>query len=196
MLYVDADWRNESVATSFTGIAVADGRLFWNDAPEVAVPIESADADLRAAELLLAYSARIAAVIGDATSVDVVGIGALSDLVRRQLPALVVRASAAPTAVAVLTSNPRAVIDAFGSLADLGTLVLACPGNPGCPLDLYSDLHRRGLRMVGVPRPLPGEASSGENTEAISELVTGLVDVVASEDAPGGGWFRTTRSTA
>ena len=51
-----------------------------------------------------------------------------------------------------LTGDAVCVKEALGRVADLGTVVLAGP-YPERPvvLDLYADLHLRGLTLIGVP---------------------------------------------
>jgi D-arabinose 1-dehydrogenase-like Zn-dependent alcohol dehydrogenase len=53
------------------------------------------------------------------------------------------------------TGDPALIAGLLTRLADLGTLVLAGPPAPEPPaLDLYADLHVRGLTVVGIaPRP-------------------------------------------
>jgi hypothetical protein len=50
------------------------------------------------------------------------------------------------------TGDPAVLAGLLTRLADLGTLVLAGPPAPAPPaLDLYADLHVRGLTIVGIP---------------------------------------------
>jgi threonine dehydrogenase-like Zn-dependent dehydrogenase len=91
--------------------------------------------------------------------VEVVGTGALADEVRRLLlreRVRLPRADERPTAIIETTGKPAALETALQRVDDLGTVVLAGP-LPTRPLalDLYADLHVRGLTLVGVSRTMP-----------------------------------------
>ena len=81
--------------------------------------------------------------------VEVVGDGPLADRLR----ALLGRASPPdrPAATIDTTGDLAAIAEALRRLDSLGTLVLAGPAPANAALDLYSDLHVRGLTMVGLP---------------------------------------------
>jgi len=91
----------------------------------------------------------VAAVPPDAVPVEVLGTGALADELRKTLGRT---AGGTPAAVVDTTGDPERIADALRRLDELGVLVLAGP-TPSGPLtmDLYSDLHVRGLTVVGVP---------------------------------------------
>jgi threonine dehydrogenase-like Zn-dependent dehydrogenase len=78
------------------------------------------------------------------------------------------------------TGDPDAIADATRSLADLGTLVLAGETHGGTlAIDLYPDVHVRGLRMVGVAPPLhdglpQGSRSEGDLARAVREAQASL----------------------
>ena len=78
---------------------------------------------------------------------EVVGAGALADALRARLRA----PGTPPAAIVDTTGDPAALADALARVDDLGTVVLAGPP-PGEPvaLDLYADLHVRGLTLIGV----------------------------------------------
>ena len=90
--------------------------------------------------------------------VEVVGTSALADEVRRLLGERIrlPRADERPTAIIETTGEPAALETALQRVDDLGTVVLAGP-LPTRPLalDLYSDLHVRGLTLVGGSRIMP-----------------------------------------
>lgn len=90
--------------------------------------------------------------------VEVVGTGPLAQEVRRRLGERVRRGhpDARPAAIIETTGEAAAVEAALQRVEDLGTVVLAGPlPNRPHALDLYEDLHVRGLTLVGVP---PDEA--------------------------------------
>ncbi len=65
--------------------------------------------------------------------------------------------SPAPTCIVDTTGCPSAIVRASTRLADRGTLVLAGqPAGRRLSMSLYPDVHRRGLRLVGVAPPLSG----------------------------------------
>jgi threonine dehydrogenase-like Zn-dependent dehydrogenase len=95
--------------------------------------------------------AAIAALPPDG-DVDVTGEGELATALRSRLATRLAReAERAPAAVIDTTGDPTAIAAALARLDDLGTLVLAGPAapQPGA-LDLYADLHVRGLTVVGI----------------------------------------------
>lgn len=57
---------------------------------------------------------------------------------------------ARPACIVETTGRPEVIRQALARLADLGLLVLAGPPSV-LALDLYPDVHVRGLRLVGVP---------------------------------------------
>ena len=82
--------------------------------------------------------------------VDVLGDGDLADSIRTRLGT---RAAGESTPVAVIETSGQlnAIADALKRVADLGTVVLAGPPPAdAATLDLYADLHVRGLTLVGL----------------------------------------------
>jgi threonine dehydrogenase-like Zn-dependent dehydrogenase len=97
--------------------------------------------------------AAVALLADDKGLVEVLGAGAFADEVRRLLADRARPASehARPSAIIETTGEADAVAAALQRVADLGTVVLVGP-LPSEPLalDLYTDLHVRGLTLVGV----------------------------------------------
>jgi threonine dehydrogenase-like Zn-dependent dehydrogenase len=90
------------------------------------------------------------AVPAGAGPVEVLGDGPLAALVRGLVGDD--RAGRRPAAIVDTTGDPAELEGALRRLDDLGTLVLAGPPPPEpLALDLYGDLHVRGLTIVGVP---------------------------------------------
>lgn len=89
--------------------------------------------------------------------VEVVGTGTLADEVRRLLRDRVrlPRPDERPTAIIETTGEPAELEAALQRVDDLGTVVLAGP-LPSQPLalDLYADLHVRGLTLVSGSRTM------------------------------------------
>ena len=94
--------------------------------------------------------AAVTSAVGDAASIEVTGSGPLADLLRRELTVGPSPAEA-PEAVVETTGTPEGIREALTRVADLGVVVVAGPLPDGpVSLDLYSDLHVRGLSLVGV----------------------------------------------
>jgi threonine dehydrogenase-like Zn-dependent dehydrogenase len=158
--YVDADW-------------VVDGAD-----PRAALVVtgaaNAAAADRAAGLALLALAARAAAEVGAIGHgpVEVTGegfvAGAVAAIVGAHMPTNGARPAAdgggppaadggdrdrdaRPAAIVDTTGDPGRIRDALARLEDLGTLVLAGEtGDRPLELDLYPDVHVRGLRIVGV----------------------------------------------
>jgi threonine dehydrogenase-like Zn-dependent dehydrogenase len=91
-----------------------------------------------------------AAVAARPAWVEVLGEGDLAESLRARLGALAAGQSQ-PGAVIETTGEPDAIADALKRVADLGTVVLAGPPSADAgALDLYADLHVRGLTLVGL----------------------------------------------
>ena len=95
----------------------------------------------------------VAALAAAAGPVEVVGDGALARALRTRLGDA---RDARPAAIVETSGDGQAIQEALRRVAPLGTVVLAGPPPAGpVALDLYADLHVRGLTLVGVPPPQP-----------------------------------------
>jgi hypothetical protein len=95
----------------------------------------------------------LALIPAGSAPIEVIGDGALAEELRKRLE---------DRGLTPSCNRPLAIIDTIGEEAvlvaslkrvdDLGTIILAgsTPPEP-VTLDLYSDLHVRGLTIVGVP---------------------------------------------
>ena len=125
---------------------------------------EAADEEAAAATLYgIAEGAARAACEAWPGPVEVLGTGALAEVVRALL-AERGRDAGGPGRPAAIVDTPgdaAALRAALGRLDDLGSLVLAAPPADTLDLDLYPDIHVRGLRIHGVApaRELVREAS-------------------------------------
>jgi hypothetical protein len=153
--YVDRDWIPVSSGPVPAITVAADAALAWCDRPPVPAA-RRIDADAAAALALLAVAEDAAAVERRPGTVEVTGNG----LVATQVRALVGdddRAAGVepPTAIVDMTGDPAVIADATHRLADLGTLVLVGESvGRKVTLNVYSDVHLRGLTLVGVAPPL------------------------------------------
>ncbi len=178
-----------------------DGERLWNGEGD----------PRRFTEALLGDQAEaIAAAVKDVDPqrVWVIGDGLVASAVRRllgQAPAprdgergqtRAVRDSPGPLAAIDLTSV--ALERACQAVPDGGTVVLAGERRERCDIDLYKHVHRRGLKVVGIPdlrnrvRSLSRNDSTFHNGSpsrgqaAFPEPVT----VVAGEPLPSALWYR------
>lgn len=182
--FFDADWLPDEGSAEVQALVARAGALSSGEY-EVQIPhgVDAEDAAARA----LAHVARAAVAAVDGVvqgDVEVIGVGAVAFLARSLLPS---RPGLPVEAVIDATGNPATIAAALGRLPELGTLVLAgemrrCEMD----LDLYRDVHVRGLRLVGIANPLqerpaPTDAAElGRPAEAVDGVPV----------APTALWFR------
>ena len=93
----------------------------------------------------------VAALPDDVMQVEVVGEGGLPEALRARLSGRVRAGGERPAAVIETTGELPEIEAALRRVDDLGTVVLAGPPpTRPAPLDLYADLHVRGLTVIGV----------------------------------------------
>jgi hypothetical protein len=176
--YLDADWIAPDAGRA-AALAVAPGD----------------DSDHRAGQALLAVALRAAGVVDGlpANRVEVTGSGFVAGAVRRLVgsPSMP-SAESRPLAIVDATGDPQEVLQATRRLDDLGVLVLAGESaGRAIDLDLYPDVHVRGLRIVGV-----APASVDAVPEAIPEAALAHLAaepparVREGEPLPHAGWYR------
>jgi hypothetical protein len=139
--YIDADWLPPGRAGPVPGIVVEDG----------------IDADERGVLPLVRLSRRAIALLDGATrSVRVEGVGLVAEMIRRSVAdhgAASVRPTR-PAAIVDVTGDPDRIIEATRLVGDLGTIVLAGESlGRRLDLDLYADVHSRGLTVRGISTP-------------------------------------------
>jgi hypothetical protein len=155
LAYLDADWVPPGGGPVATLVVFPDGSAQWHD-DEPRPGDASADPDFVAASLLVAVASAAVRAVADAAPVDVIGTGLIAHAVRHFLDNRVATAGDAtpPGAVIEATGDPASIVAATRRLADRGVLVLAGePAGRRLDVDLYTDVHRRGLEIVGVGRP-------------------------------------------
>jgi hypothetical protein len=167
--FVDADWIPEG-----------------HEGPVPCIPAGDAAA---AAGRLLASARHIVSLVADTPGpVEVGGEGLIARSVRA---ALSDRGDGAerPAAVVDCSGDPAYLLDAIGRVSDLGLIVLA--GEPlGRPfsIDLYVDVHRRGLRLAGAPRP--DTLTPVEDPAAVERALAELAEATPGEPPPrGAAWY-------
>ena len=95
------------------------------------------------------------------------------------------------------SDRPAVIVDTIGSGAaldtatrrvdDLGAVILAAPTEPSVSLDLYPDVHLRGLALVGIPLLEDGVAPTAPDALGLARrtLATAL-----EADASRALWYR------
>ena len=178
--YVDADWISDSSSS----------------AAALVLPASGDEADRIAGRALIAVALRVVeALAGVAPErIEVTGSGFVAGAVRRLLgtaqPAP--GADGRPAAVVETTGDPERVLAATRRLEDMGVLVLAGePADRLLRLDLYSDVHLRGLQVVGVPPARPDVLPSDLGATAADYLDAERPAVLrAGEPLPRSSWYR------
>ena len=84
--------------------------------------------------------------------IEILGEGPLADDLRTRLGDRArPHPDAPPSAIIDTTGDAAAVVSTLRRVEDLGTVVLAGPpASKAVALDLYSDVHVRGLTIIGV----------------------------------------------
>lgn len=157
------------------------------EVPALVLPAEQAAAGADALSLL----ASKAVAAADGQPVAVTGSGLVASEARhllREQGRLVGEGGTPAAAVVETTGDPSELARAIENVETMGTVVLA--GEPLArtyDLDLYPDVHVRGLTLVGIPRV---ESASGAEhaRDGLQELRTGE----ALDDAAL--WYCVTRS--
>jgi hypothetical protein len=150
----------------FSG-AVPPGRVAYVDASSLdgAAEAMAVDAggplDDRGLNALGALAGPILEALAAAAGpLEVPGDGALATFLRAQRPAP--DGAERPAVVVELTGRAEAILGATTRVRDLGTVILARDPVAPIDLDLYPDVHVRGLRLVGSPPPSGSAARTGE----------------------------------
>lgn len=160
--YFDAEWLR---ATGADPVVVEEDGTVRFRSRTIRAPAE-ADPDLTALRAFASLAAAAARCLEpDVTAhVEVTGDGVVAELVRRAIDGS--GGDGAPTAVIDTTGDPEVILDATRRLRSLGVLILAGESlGRTMDIDLYPDVHARGLRVVGVgpllSHPLPERAPEG-----------------------------------
>jgi hypothetical protein len=198
--YIDRDWL-PSTSAEVPALIAADGALAWCDGPAVQVE-DGVDSDTAAILAFLAVSrAAVAAVEhADPVSVEVTGSGLIAHQVRALLGNGSPESSESarldrPIAVVDGTGDVSVIVDATERLTNLGTLVLVGESRGHeLEMNLYPDVHVRGLTLVGIPPPLQ-ESPLHALTEAGDPLVASSRRLLVTAPSaaslpPEAAWYR------
>ena len=187
--YVDADWLPADGGGVAALIVRADGTMQWGQETEPLTPGEDADRCVASSFLRLARDASGAVPTSAHGACEVPGRGLVAEWVRQLVQNRAMAEGDAPAAIVETRGDAASIVSSSSRLADLGTLVLAGEGETASlPLDLYPDVHVRGLRLVGVA-PLSLEtAETADADEPFLAAFRGLVtDVRLGESLPEEG---------
>ena len=160
LAFIDSDWLTTSSSAVPSIVVSRDGMLAWCEGPGVPAP-SGVDADTAAALVLLAVAREGAAAVEGLGPVEVNGSG----LIARRLRTLLGEVAAGedgwatqgsrPAAIVETTGDPAAILESTRRVADLGTVVLVGEGlGRQFDLNLYPDVHVRGLTLLGIAPPI------------------------------------------
>lgn len=180
--YVDADWVSAATRSAVALLVPTNG----TSAQE--------DADRTAGLALLGVAQRLVDELTGvpAERIEITGTGFIAGAVRRLVGVNGQLSGARPSAVVETTGDPERVLAATRRVDDMGTLLLAGESiERSIDLDVYPDIHLRGLQVVGVP---PAQLTGP--SRAISEVALAYLDaerptaVRAGERLPRAAWYR------
>jgi hypothetical protein len=200
--YVDQEWLPISSGEVPSLVAAPEGALAWCGGRPVQTS-GNVDSDTKATLVLLGVAqAAVAAVEGvSPDSIEVTGSG----LIALQVRALLGERSSEddrsslferPRAIIDTTGDPRVIVEATRRIAELGTVVLVGESlGRTAEMNLYPDVHVRGLALVGVPPPLQHAGALFAQTDADDPLVASCREALVGVNAgtplkPGVAWYR------
>ena len=156
--YIDADWLLGSAPARVSSALVHDPErgMRWPGGEWCRSSFYE-DPDVSAWWLFDALGRVAAAAVAGMGPVVVAGHGLIAARVRCELVDAVSNGgdSIAPAAAIETSAQSLGLLAAASAVADLGTVVLAAtPLTSNLAFDLYTDVHSRGLRVIGVPDPV------------------------------------------
>jgi hypothetical protein len=189
--YVDGDWLPETGRRDGTPALLTDGQTLTWLRQTTAVP-DGVDADAAAGSIMARAARDAIERLGDTPArVAVTGHGAIAAAARSALGVQLCsdEMSGPPDAWIECSGTVDALRSATRTVQDMGIVVLVGePADEPVELDLYRDVHLRGLRLVGVPLRL--EETSGERPVRDERTLPPLFCVRGS-CAPGRhAWYR------
>jgi hypothetical protein len=183
--WIDADWLREGRAVA--AIAAHGDRILLPGGATLATA--GREPEELSIAVLASLAGRAASVArGHGGPVEVRGRGLVAAFVRILL-GVEDEAPGRPSVIVDTTGGAAAIADATRRLADLGALVLAAPTEGSISLDLYPDVHLRGLTLAGVPlleEPGVAPAAAGD---VFLRLARGALGAAATEPEGSSLWF-------
>jgi hypothetical protein len=192
--YLDSEWLVPGRSGDVPALVFTpDGQISYPGAPGRRVPDDmSTD---RFAALVFAVVADEAATVTAGTAVEVTGTGILAHMVRTKLDTVsgdrATDSRPAPDAVVDTTGDPEVIRESTRRLSAFGTLVLVGEMlDRRLDIDLYADVHQRGLHVVGVAPPL-ADPFGDELADRLEVEVEEAARAPAGTPLPDGArWYR------
>lgn len=193
--YLDAEWLLPGRSGELPALILTpDGHMSFGDTDGPPVPVDLVADGLAGGVFTAVAKEAAAAVAAGDTPVEVTGDGFLAHRIRAivgSAPASGTTGSEQPAAIVDTTGDPAVILAATQRLADFG--ILALVGEPlgrSLDLDLYADVHRRGLRVVGVAPPLTDPVDTGDASLSRALEPAPVVVAAGAPLPPGAVWYR------
>jgi hypothetical protein len=191
--YVDAEWIPGSGADDVPAVVVSPTGEVGRSGAGPAWQSDGIDADTAAALWLFTLAEESVGAARTHTRVEVSGRGAVAALIAHGAGGTrlgLERLADRPTAVIETTGEPSTVGAACRRVADLGVVILAGEAaGRTVRIDLYPDVHLRGLELVGVGETPPAPAGDAQS-RLPPWLIDGLVGARPGEPLPDATWYR------
>jgi hypothetical protein len=184
--FVDADWLPAAAGGVPALVVDGDGALRWGDRDLE----ENGDPGEAVATRLLALAEEIASVLETpgVGSVRVLGGGITAETVSRRLGVAIATVDQTPGAVVELTGDGSQLTAATEDVADGGMVLLAGEYLEPVDLNVYRDVHRRGLRVLGVTDISADRPAPARGIELPEPLA-----VKTGQDLMPAAWYRVSR---
>jgi hypothetical protein len=152
--YVDRDWLGVGEGMATPSLTWTAGRgLRWPGGDWIELPHDTSP-DYAAAAMFDELARAVTAALPADGPVAVPGSGLLATIVRDLLAKRAAFTERRPCAVVETSGHTDRLAQAVDAVADLGTVVLAAtPLGGTVTLELYTNVHKRGLRLIGVAAP-------------------------------------------
>ena len=195
--YVDAEWIPTGGSGDVPALVIhADTTVCFADAWEARAPA-GFDPQLTAAWMLASIAATAVAAAERCAPPGPVRVTGRGVVAARSAEILLEHGRVGegrPAAIIDTTGDPTLIADSLVELVDLGVLVLAGMPPTAMSLDLYPDVHVRGLRIVGAgPLSHRAQAVVKDDASALAPAVFG--STLGEIHQPSGrvtaaGWYR------
>jgi hypothetical protein len=187
--FVDRDWIWPNSSRPVPALRVdTDGQLWWLDRRLDGV---SGEPQAHVGALIGAFADDVlAATAGiDPNTIRVTGTGVIAAEIRSRLGNSDGASSERPGAVIETTGDGAALTTACNEVRDRGLILLAGEPAGEVDIDLYRDVHRRGLQMLGIP----GLGHSRDVRVDVSRRLAEPCTVAAGDELPSALWYRVKR---
>jgi hypothetical protein len=182
--FVDADWIAAAGPGTPAFLRYA-GRRLGGDWTATQLEAEPDQVEALAAAVLLAVAEEAAASVVErvpAGTARVLGTGLVAQRVRSRLGSA---EDGRPAAMVDAVGSAESFAAAVAAVVDGGLVVLAgAPAAVVAQVDLYADVHVRGLRVVGVSLPL----DHADITPAAADVAPTIVS--SGQPLPAAAWYR------